>query len=250
MVAAAGAGSVLANVPDGFLTTRAELQRVATHVLARRRADLCGKFGLRATPGGVGTPACGPEHEVVRIAGTSLVREVTGAEARTTTLDLAGATLGEAATLVGVDLTAAFEAGHDTPPVGDPEAPLEVDPASAEVLAEWFAFGWVVIDSVVVGLAPDAEPSVLQLWPEHFDAGCDVAAAAELRVNLGASPGDAAIPDPYLYVGPWGDARPGDASYWNAPFGAVLTYDALRDADDPLALGVDFFRRGIELLAS
>ena len=240
----------LESMPTRYTSTRTELQRVATHVLARRRFDLCGKFGLRATPGGIGAPASGPEHEVTRIAGTMLLREVTGPEARTTTLDLAGATLADAATLVGVDLTTEFQAGHDTPPVGNPGDPLDIDRPSAEVLAAWFAFGWAVIDAVVAALPPEVEPSVLQLWPEHFDAGCDVAVAPGLRTNLGASPGDGGIPSPYLYIGPWGDARPGDAVYWNAPFGAVFGYDDLREADDPVATGVAFLRRGIELLAS
>lgn len=237
-------------LPEQFGANRDALQRVATHVLARRRHDLCGKFGLRAMPGGFGTTACGPEHEVVRIAGTTLIREVTGGESRTTTLDLADATLGDAAALVGVDLEAPFEAGHDTPPVGDVGARLDIDRASADLLAEWYAFGWATIDAVVAALGPEAEPSVLQLWPEHFDAGCDVAATEEVRVNLGASPGDEGVPVPYLYVGPWTDARPGDADYWNAPFGAVLRSDALRASDDPVADGVAFFGRGIEMLAS
>lgn len=240
---------MLAPLPPTFVPTRVAMQRIATHVLARRRSDLCGKFGLRATPGGIGTPACGPEHEVVRIAGVSLHCEVTGSEARTVTLDLVGATLAEAATLAGVDLDADFQAGHDTPPVGDPHAPLEIDAASAQALAEWYRFGWAVIDAAVATLEPAAEPSVLQLWPEHFDAGCDVGAGTG-RVNLGASPGDGAVPEPYLYVGPWEAARPGDPAYWNVPFGAALRYEELRTAADPAALGLAFFRRGIELLAS
>ena len=240
----------LRQLPGSFVATRSEVQRVATHVLARRRADLCGKFGLRATPGGIGTSAAGAEHEVVRTAGATLVREVTGAEARTSTLDLTSATLADAAVLVGVDLAAEFQAGHDTPPVGDPAAVLTIDPASAGVLADWFAFGWAAIDATVAALPAEAEPSVVQLWPEHFDAGCDVAAAPDVRTNLGASPGDGAFPAPYLYVGPWVEARPGDAAYWNAGFGAVLGYDELRAADDPIAVGVAFLRRGIELLAS
>lgn len=237
-------------LPDHYVATRTELQRVATHVLARRRTDLCGKFGLRATPGGIGMPASGAEHEVVRIAGTTLVREVTGSEARTTMLELRGATLADAAVLVGVDLATAFQAGSDTPPVGDPAAQLVVDPSAAAALADWFAYGWTVIDTAVGSLPAEAEPSVLQLWPEHFDAGSDVAAAPGRRANLGASPGDGATPDPYLYVGPWDDARPGDASYWNAPFGAVLGYDEMLAAADPVALGVAFLCRGIDLLAS
>ena len=237
-------------LPEHYGATRTELQRIATHVLARRRMDLCAKFGLRATPGGIGTPASGGEHEVVRIAGTTLVREVTGVESRTTTLDLTDATLADAAVLVGVDLTAEFRAGRDTPPVGDVAVRLAVAAAAAAVLADWFAYGWTVIDTVVAARPAEAEPSALQLWPEHFDAGCDLAVGPGRRANLGASPGDAAMPSPYLYVGPWDDARPGDASYWNAPFGAVLGYDTLLAADDPLATGASFLSRGIELLAA
>ena len=32
-------------------------------------------------------------------------------------------------------------------------------------------------------------------------------ADAGTRANFGASPGDASIPEPYLYVGPWDEAR-------------------------------------------
>lgn len=236
-------------LPDPFAATRDALQRVATHVLAHRRHDLCGKIGLRATPGGIGTPACGPDHEVLRISGTRLVRERTGDNgARTTSLDLVTATLDDAATLGGVDLRAPFSAGHDTPAVGDTRAPMRVDAPSADVLADWFRFGWAVLDAAVATLGPDAEPSVVQLWPEHFDAGCDVAATPDRRVNLGASPSDSFSPQPYLYVGPWDAERPGDPAYWNAPFGAVLTYDQLVASADPVAVAIAFLRRGVELL--
>ena len=59
-----------------------------------------------------------------------------------------------------------------------------------------------------------------QLWPEHFDLACTVVVGGEVQVNVGASPGDAYEPAPYLYIGPWGPERPGDPAYWNAPFGA------------------------------
>ena len=106
----------LHELPEAYSTTRVALHRLATHVLARRRAALCGKFGLRATPGGIGTPACGPEHEVVRIAGTRLIREISGPISHTSSLELTSATLLDAADLVGVDLTEPFEAGPDSPP--------------------------------------------------------------------------------------------------------------------------------------
>ncbi|MBL8775228.1 MAG: hypothetical protein JNK12_04835 [Acidimicrobiales bacterium] len=237
-------------LPETYASTRDALQRVATHVLARRRFALSGKFGLRATPGGFGTPACGPEHEVVRVAGTHLARERTGDTNTTAALDLRSATLAEAAALVEVDLDAPFEAGHDTPPVGDVTAPLAVDPDAAAVLAEWYRLGWGAIDAAVVGLGADATPSVLQLWPEHFDAGVDVAAAPGRRVNLGASPGDGFSAQPYLYVGPWDADRPGDSSYWNAPFGAVLAYDELRADRASAEAAVAFLLRGVGLLGS
>lgn len=239
---------MLRPLPAAYTETRDTLQRVATHILARRRHQLCGKLGLRATPGGVGTPACGPDHETLRISATTLVRERTGAAGATTSLNLVGATLGDAAALAEVDLAAPFEAGHDTPPVGDLHAVLDVDPAAARALAEWFAFGWAVLDATLAALGPEAEPSVVQLWPEHFDAGVDVGTTAGRRVNLGASPGDGFSAQPYVYVGPWDADRPGDPAYWNAPFGAVLTYDQLLDADDPLAVAVAFLTIGVELL--
>jgi hypothetical protein len=237
-------------LPTTYATTRDTLQRVATHVLARRRHQLCGKFGLRATPGGVGTPACGPEHETLRITGTRLVRERTATRARTTSLELVDATLADAAHFADVDLTTRFEAGHDTPALGDPTARLAIDAAAAHALCEWFAFSWAVLDATVADLGASAEPSVLQLWPEHFDAGIDVAATPGGRVNLGASPGDAFSAEPYLYVGPWKPDRPGDTEYWNAPFGAVLTYNQLLASPDPTQAAVTFFSRGVELLRS
>lgn len=107
-----------------------------------------------------------------------------------------------------------------------------------------------MLDSAIGALGTAAEPSVVQLWPEHFDVGCDVDAAPQRRVNIGASPGDSFCAQPYLYVGPWEDARPGDPEYWNAPFGAVLRYDTLRVASDPVEAGSDFVLRNVELLAS
>lgn len=238
----------LTPLPDTYTTTRLELQRVATHVLARRRFALCGKFGLRAAPGGIATPACGPDHEVQRLSGTTLIRETTGASGATTSLDLRGATLAQAAALAEVDLSEPFAAGHDTAPLGDPDGPLDVDPAAARVLAGWFQLGWGILDASVAELGAAATPSVVQLWPEHFDAGVDVAAGSGGRANLGASPGDTYSEQPYLYVGPWEPDRPGDPSYWNAPFGATLGYDQLLASTDPIADGRAFLLRGVELL--
>lgn len=228
-------------MPD-LAATRRELQRVATHLLARRRHDATGRFGLRATPGGFGTPAFGPPEavEAVRVAGTALVHEVGG---DATSTSLVGATLGELAVVVGVDLTAPFSAGHDTPPLGDVDAPLEIDGGHAAAIADWFDLGWRAIDAAATAAG---RPSTTQLWPEHFDAGASVPVGpgADDRTNLGASPGDGFHDEPYLYVGPWGAGRPGDAFYWNAPFGAVLGRGDVGSLDEAVA----FFRRGLDLL--
>ena len=216
-------------------------------MLARRRHALCGKLGLRATPAGFGTPAAGPDHEVLRTSRGWLLCERTGSTASRAALDLATATLRDAATFAEVDLDEPFEAGHDTPPVGDPTQGLAVDHAAAAVLGGWYAFAWTALDRVTTALPVAAAPSVMQLWPEHFDAGCDVG-VGEGRANLGASPGDTFESQPYLYVGPWGDDRPGDAAYWNAPFGAVLPYGELVGGDAG-AIADEFFRRGIGLLS-
>ncbi len=237
----------LRELPASFGETRSSLHRLAVHVLARRRQALVGKIGLRATPGGFGTPAAGPDHEVVRVSGLTLLRETTGSSARTTSLDLTRATLADAADVAGVDLADPLDVGHDTPPVGSADAVLDLDRAGAAALADWLAFGWTVLDGALGALGREAVPSVVQLWPEHFDAGCDVAADGS-RVNLGASPGDGFDPEPYLYVGPWDDARPGDAGFWNAPFGAVLRHRDLRSASDPAAAAVDFLLGGVRRL--
>jgi hypothetical protein len=209
--------------------TRTALHMVATHVLARRRHQVTGRFGLRATPGGFGTPAFGDAPEVVRVAGGCLVHEIGGTSARAA---IQGATLRQLAQFAGADLDAEFSCGADTPEIDDPDAPITVEPASIGALADWFALGWVVLDEFLSGLLYAAEPATIQLWPEHFDAGTDIALQTGVRMNLGFSPGDGFEAEPYVYVGPWNSERPGDPDFWNAPFGAVLrASDVLADPE-------------------
>jgi hypothetical protein len=211
--------------------TRETLQRVATHILARARFAATGKFGLRAR---------------MCVAGTVLVRE---REGRASVMSLLGTSLADLAAFAGADLSAPFTAGEDSPAVGDPDEPLTFDEDAAALLADWWHLGWRAIDSAT---ADATDAMAIQLWPEHFDAGTSVAIGAgeNDRCNLGASPGDSYSDDPYLYVGPWSDARPSDASYWNAPFGAVLLRNELLAFPDPYEAGVAFLRRGLDLLRS
>lgn len=227
--------------------TRTALHRIAAHVMSRARHAASGKIGLRATPAGFGTPAFGDAIEVLRIAGTTLVRERDGRAAYTS---ITGRSLRELATFVDVSLDEPFNAaGPDAPDAGDVDEPVTIDEHECAIVADWFDLGWRVIDAVT---APHHDATALQLWPEHFDAGTSVAIgpADDDRCNLGASPGDSFSAEPYLYVGPWSDPRPGDASYWNAPFGAVLTRAALLAERDPHRAAVAFLERGLELVKS
>ncbi|MGH9271694.1 MAG: hypothetical protein ACRDZ2_10525, partial [Ilumatobacteraceae bacterium] len=188
--------------------TKTALQQLAVHVLARRRFEVTGRFGLRPSPGGVATPAFGEEVEVVRIDGDLLVHE-RGSEARVEPIS----TLAAAAELVGADLSADFSAGGDTPPLGPVDDPLAVDAAEVRRLGAWWAFGVEVIDHVT-GTGPwRTTATTLQLWPEHFDVGGAVTVESA-AINLGASPGDEFEADPYLYVGPQTNDRPGEPCYW------------------------------------
>ena len=206
---------------------------------------MTGRFGLRATPGGFGTPAFGELLEVVRVSGLTLVHEA-GDDART--MLMAGSALRALASFAGADIDAAFSVGSDTPALGDPDEPLELDAGTADAVARWFGLGAVVLDAYVGMLGAHAEAAVTQLWPEHFDLGTSVTLGNGRRANAGFSPGDGFEPEPYAYFGPWGEERPGDPSFWNAPFGAVLRREEALAAEDPEERAGAFFREGGRLL--
>ncbi|OHV33394.1 MULTISPECIES: hypothetical protein [Pseudofrankia] len=65
----------------------------------------------------------------------------------------------------------------------------------------------------------------------------------QCHINYGASPGDEYVAQPYLYVGPPAPPPPTEDGFWNAPFGAFLTWDKSHSVAD----AVDFFRRGRRL---
>ncbi|HET6812137.1 MAG TPA: hypothetical protein VFH50_14125 [Acidimicrobiales bacterium] len=226
-----------------LVPTRRALHRIAAHVLGRRRYQVAGRFGLRASPAGFATPAFGEGAEVIRVSGTRLVREGPDGVAF---MPIPGSSLAGLARFAGTDLGGGFSVGTDTPDTGDPDETLRVDPAAAEAIAAWLDLGWRVLDGVIGTLGREAEPAVLQLWPEHFDAGTNVAVGADRRVNLGVSPGDDLCPEPYLYVGPWGPERPGDQGYWNVSFGALRRSSEL--GDDREGEAHRFITRGLEYL--
>jgi hypothetical protein len=233
--------------------TRTTLHRVANHVLARAEHAATGTLGLRATPGGFGTTTIRPDRERIRISGGTLVRESaagSGTWTRSTAID--GSTLEELAAFADVDLAAEFWAGNDMPPLGDVDAPLALHIPSAELIGDWYGIVAAALDRLIHSAPAFSTPSLVQLWPEHFDAALDMAfdpaAPAERRVNMGGLPGDGFHPAPYLYVGPWTPDRPGDPAFWNAPFGAVLGHDQVATAPDPVATAHDFLRTGLDRL--
>lgn len=228
-------------------TTREALHRVAAHVLGRRRFQVNGRFGLRASPAGFATPAFGEGPEVVRIAGSLLVREVAG---NVKAMPVDGANIRDMATFAGADLGTTFTPGDDSPELGDLDEPVHLDAGAAARIAGWFDLGWRVLDEVLAAQPSETAPAEIQLWPEHFDAGTNVGLLSGDRVNLGFSPGDGYEPEPYVYLGPWSTERRGDPDFWNAPFGAVLrSSDALASADPGNAC-VAFLRQGIRQASS
>jgi hypothetical protein len=229
---------------------RSELHRIAVHIVARARIEATGRFSLRVTPAGFGTPDHGSDGRRVRVSGTHLVVESdTEGAASARSLAIDGASLAQLAAWAEVDLSESIDVGHDTPPLGDVNAPISLDPTAAGEITDWFGHTATILDQVLGSLSGYATPTLPRLWPEHFDVAIEAQATAERRVNLGGSPGDGFSDEPYLYVGPWTADRPGDPDYWNAPFGAIRTRSEL--AADPagiVAAGVAFLLDGYERL--
>ena len=98
-----------------------------------------------------------------------------------------------------------------------------------------------------------AKPDPIRLWPEHFDVATTLGdEQAGTRTNFGGSPGDENHPEPYLYVGPWGEPPdPGDP-FWNAEgfTGAELSYAELLGEADQLRAARIFLERGWELVSA
>ena len=229
-----GAYRRLPAAPPATAQTRLALHRLSVYVVSPARRRVNGKIGLRWTRGGIGTPFFGADEQV-RIAGTTLVRQrgATAASAPISSLREAAAFVLDSAP------DSEWAAEFDVPPVGDVDERLPVDPAAAAFLADWYGFAYSVLEQLR-SEPGSADPSRVQLWPEHFDAAFDCSPAGR-RVTFGASPGDAAVDGPYLYVLP--DATD-ESGLWNAKSfpGAILRLDDLLDAADQRAQALAFYR--------
>lgn len=234
----------LQSLPPTFVTTRDALHQIAFFAIAPARYQAVGRMGLRATPGGFGTPEY--EGKVARVEGDLLVLENQGNIATQTIT-----TVRAAASFFGVDYqTEWFSDFHDPLIPVDPDAPLDVDAEASQALGEWFAFGTDVLNALRAQGTEDDDISEVQLWPEHFDPATELGDYEKgQRASYGASPGDASHDGPYLYVASWSEIDRSNP-YWNDEHfnGAGLSYAELLAADDPAERGLDFLLQGYRLL--
>lgn len=207
--------------PDPYLlaTTRSRLHGIAEGLLAGPQRRAGGGLALRITPGGFATTG----EPALRLDGAELV---IGERLR---VAVAG-TFSDVAEAVGVE----FGAPAGEYPDGSDEGLSDdaaLDPASARLIEDWF----LLADAALRVMAPEVTPI---LWPEHFDVAILVD-----DTSYGASPGDAFHATPYAYVS---SSAHGGSEFWNAPFGAVRDYTAMRTVDDLVA----FWRTGQALLTA
>ncbi len=245
-------------LPADWPEQRETLRCIATHLLARARYEASGRFSLEPTVGGFGTPTfttADGSFRRLRVTvgvGAYLVDEhvdSTGAAARHFPLS---------------DAPRSPRSPTRSASISMPNSRPATTPRSSATRigrarhrphrpSRWSPTGtpsdrWRSTESVERTHARRA--GVARVWPEHFDLGTDIEVAPGRRCNLGASPGDGWHPDPYLYVGPWGDERPGDDGFWNAPFGAVRGYADIVDTEAPSSTATAFFHDGIRRLGA
>lgn len=234
----------LDHLPPTFAPTRDALHQLAFFALSPARYSVSGRMGLRAAPGGFGTPPY--NGSVARVEGDLLVFEKDGNVASRTIT-----TIRDAADFFGVDYEVGwFPDFHDPLTPADPDVPLAVDRESALALGEWFDFGFDVLGRVGSTGSVDDNVSEVQLWPEHFDPALEMGDPGPgRRASYGASPGDAAHSRPYLYIAPWGEIDRSDG-FWNDDSfgGASLGYAELLDSDDPVERAMEFLVSGYDTL--
>lgn len=225
-------------VPETLAATRAALHRLAAYVVAPARYRATERFGLRATEGGFGTPPFGERR--IRVEGLELIDEVAGETSRApiTSLNAAAEFLAEP-----IDPETAAE--HDSPAVGDPDEDLAIDQDASDWLGAWFNMAFDAL-SEVRSDAESVDASEVQLWPGHFDPALEMGDENH-RGSYGASPGDDAIAEPYLYLSLWWPDRlelDTTDAFWNSPSftGAVLRSSDFPAGVDPVEVAASFWR--------
>lgn len=231
-------------LPGSFGTTRDHLHQLAYFALSPARHGAEGRMGLRATPGGFGTPEF--EGRVARVDGSLLVHEEGGnvATREISTVRAAAEFFG------GAYVEVWFEDFKDPlTPIG-PDVALSVDADDSHLIGAWFEFGFEVLDSFRSDSQAADDASSTQIWPEHFDAAMETGdPESGKRASYGFSPGDEAHREPYIYVAAWGEIDRSN-TYWNdeAFNGSSLGYAELAASPDPVELALRFLRDGYRIL--
>jgi hypothetical protein len=234
-----GGDRSLGERPASLSTTRSDLHRLAAYVIAPARHAVNGKFGLRYTRGGFGTPFFGEDRQI-RVVGDQLIDQV-GATVRTSRIG----SLADAATFLGTEIDPSTAAEPDSPQLGDVHAQLDVDSEASTFLGRWFGMAFAALEAVRADES-SLDSSRPQLWPGHFDPAIEVG-DEDHRGSYGASPGDHSVDEPYLYVSPWWPERLQiDTSHpmWNAPSftGAILKLSSFPLGEDPVLAAIEFYR--------
>lgn len=234
----------LSPLPPGFTATRDSLHQIAFFAMAPARYAATGRMGLKATPGGFGTPEF--EGRVARVEGEFLVYEQDG---NISTQQVS--TIRAAAAFFGVEYEVEwFEDFHDPLKPADPDSPLDTHREAVLALGLWFEFGFDVLNRLREHGHEGDDVSEVQLWPEHFDPATELGDQEKgQRASFGASPGDSANPEPYLYVAAWSDVDRSNDFWNNETFnGASLDYEELASTSDPIERGLEFLLEGYRVL--
>lgn len=230
-----------------FNEVRVDLHRLAAYVIAPARYRQTERFGLRATPNGFGTPEFdeGGQTRRIRVEGLNLIDERDG-EAKSAPIT----TLAAAAEFLDAPVDPETAAEHDSPKLGDVNAALKVTEEASLYLGWWYN---MAVDALNMVRADEAsvDASEPQLWPGHFDPAIEVG-DEDHRGSYGASPGDTAIAEPYLYLGIWYADRIGvdtDDPFWNADSfpGRQLRLSEF-GAGDPTEIAANFWREARDRL--
>ena len=229
-----------------LVRTRIAWHTLAEHVLAAARYRATGRIGLAATVGGFGTPVF--DNTQLLVTGHTLVVVHAGAISQVVNVS----TIAAVATAIGITPGGPVDVYPPSTAL-EPDAPLDIDPAAAELLGTWFSFGEAALHALR-GDEPTTSSPVL--WPEHFDLAVELGdEATGSRATFGVSPGDATHELPYLYVTHWSQATDDPrwtSPYWNNPTfgGASRSLVELQTAADPIAAAAAFFREGVAAIRS
>ena len=236
----------LQSLPSNYTETREALHQIAFFAVSPARHKTMGRMGLTATSGGFGTPEY--EGRIARVEGAMLIHEKDGNVASQHI-----STIRAASEFFGFDYEAEwFPDFHDPLAPTDPDVVLNVDSAAGLAIGEWFRFGIDVLNELRGHGQDDDGVSEVQLWPEHFDPATELGDYEKAqRASFGASPGDGANPEPYMYVASWSDIDHSNP-YWNGKGfnGASLGYSELLTSDDPSERAIEFLLEGYRVLHS